>query len=84
MLIETQFTHLLRSLTDWSRAQTAFSLLGKGDFEGTPPTAQALGSEGFRAPSRRLAAGTPSVLTAREIHRGIDYRETSFNPWAFS
>lgn len=41
------------------------------------PTAHALGPKGSRAPSRRLAAGIPSVLTAREIHRGINFRETS-------
>ena len=28
-------------------------------------------------PRRRLAAGTPSILTARQINRGIHFRETS-------
>ena len=28
-------------------------------------------------PRRRLAAGTPSILTARQINRGINFRETS-------
>lgn len=88
MLIETQLIHLLRSLTGWSGAQTALSLLGKGDMEGDPclqpGPGSGLGPGGCRAASRRLAAGAPGVLTARELHRGIDFRETSSDHWAFS
>lgn len=60
------------------RLEQAFSLLGQGYFEETLPTAHPLGPKGSRARSRRLAAGTPSILTAWEIHKGINFRKTFF------
>lgn len=78
VLIETQFTHLPRSLTDSNRAQVAFNPLGKGRVQGTPvPLPMPWALRAPEPPSGRMAAGTPSVLTAREINRGINFRETS-------
>ena len=78
VLIETQFTHLPKSLTDLNRAQVAFNLLGKGGVQGaTAPLPMPSVLRAPEPPSRRLAAGTPSILIAREINRGINFRETS-------
>lgn len=55
VLIETQFTHLLRSLTDSSRAQTAviWERVGLG---GPQPTAHAPGPQGSRAPQEEVGS----------------------------
>lgn len=55
VLIETQFTHLLRSLTDSSRAQTTV-IWEWGVLGGPRPTAHAPGPQGSRAPQEEVGS----------------------------
>lgn len=65
-------------ITDRLKQGSNNSHLGKGGVWGDPdlqPMPRVLRAP--EPPRRRLAAGTPSILTARQINRGINFRETS-------
>ena len=64
-------------ITDRLKQGSNSSHLGKGGW-GDPdlqPMPRVLRAP--EPPRKRLAAGTPSILTARQINRGINFRETS-------